>query len=91
MKNTKIFLKNLHEITFYIFYFCSLLFFVNLIFLNNNYLNEIINYPLFIVFALMMQSEFLIKKNSISTKALNKLAILNIFVVISVLIIDITN
>jgi|SaaInlStandDraft_2_1057019.scaffolds.fasta_scaffold60725_3 hypothetical protein len=90
MKNTKLFLRNLHEITFYIFYFCSVLFFVNLIYLNNSYLNEILNYPLFIVFAIMMQSEFLMKNTEIEKNILNKLAILNVFVIVLLLIIDIT-
>ena len=90
MKNTKIFIQNLHEISFYIFYFCSILFFLNKIYLNSYVLNEILNYPLFIVFTLLIQSQFL-KNNEISTSKLNKLAIINIFMVLFLLIIDITH
>ena len=90
MKNNKLFINNLHEISFYIFYFCSILFFLNKIFLNSNVLNEILNYPLFIVFTLLIQSQFL-KNNEISNSNLNKLAILNIFMILYLLIIDITN
>lgn len=91
MKNIKIFLNNLNEITFYVFYFCSLLFFLNIIFFNNYALQEILNYPLFIIFALMIESQILKKIEYINSTTLNKLAILNIFVILFLLIIDITN
>jgi len=91
MKNIKIFLKNLHEISFYIFYFCSLLFFTNKIYFNSNYINEILNYPLFIIFALLIQSEFLKNRNDLKSSTLNKLAIINVFMLLSFLIIDLTN
>ena len=91
MKNIKIFLKNLHEISFYIFYFCSLLFFTNKIYFNSNYINEILNYPLFIIFALLIQSEFLKNRHDLKSSTLNKLAIINVFMLLSFLIIDLTN
>jgi len=88
MEKQKIFTQNLFEICFYIFYCMSILYFINSIYFNSLNLTEVINFPSFIIFLLMIEAKIFSKKELILQKHYKNILLVNLIVITLSFIID---